>query len=484
MKKRAPTIYDRVKDFIHVNGLITPGDRVLLSLSAGKDSMALLDIMERLKENLGIVVGIFHLNHLTRGSESDEDEQFVSALAEKKGMEYHKAHFNFTSRPAKSSFEEYARMVRYSCLESLAADHNYNRIATAHTRSDNAETVFMRIFTGTGVAGLRGIEAVRGRIIRPLLFLSSDEIYRHLRDSGIAWREDQSNKDTGFVRNFVRGEVLPVLYSRFPAGEDALENLSETADEYHTLLKKLLGEKYGSLYEKTGRGVIIRYRRFAGDDAIIKFAVASAIRECFNEFVSRGMLGEITRKIHVNRANLDLYSGGTLCIKKMLLDGEGVIYLAGQSDHDRPHTGPWSYRVDVRTGGEHLVNIAEIGQTLRIAACEYRFFSENRLRPDILFLALPDGIEYIVIRNRQNGDRIRLDCGVKKIKEVMIENKLDNKMKDTIPLIDVGSRVGGILFGLFSARYNRVAADLLVTQNTKTILAISGVESSLDRGMR
>jgi tRNA(Ile)-lysidine synthase len=177
------------------------GDRLLLSLSAGKDSIALMDIMSTLAEEWSLTLGVFHLNHLSRGMESDSDEEFVRNLAKTYQLKLYCERFDCAGRPRGSSFEEFSREKRYGLLNGIARAESWDKIATAHTGSDNIETVLMRILRGTGIHGLRGIEPIRSKLIRPLLPLTSADVYAHLTDRGLKWREDRSNADPRFLRN-------------------------------------------------------------------------------------------------------------------------------------------------------------------------------------------------------------------------------------------------------------------------------------------
>jgi len=179
-------IYNKFKETIETRNLITPGDSILLALSAGKDSMAMLDLMLRYKENVSLKLGIFHLNHLTRGIDSDNDAALVRVKAAEYGIPFYECTFDFkTSGITGISFEEQARDVRYNMINSIISSEGFNKAATAHNSMDNVETLLMRIFSGTGIFGLRGINHINGNIIRPLLDIYPDEIYSYLHYKNI-----------------------------------------------------------------------------------------------------------------------------------------------------------------------------------------------------------------------------------------------------------------------------------------------------------
>ena len=226
----------RVLETIRKQELIKAGDRVAVAVSGGADSVALLLLLVDLRNELGIVLSVAHVNHKLRGAESDEDQRFVEDLARRNGLEL----LVRTAPLAKSpgvGIEAAARKLRYEFFRDLALKGSAVKIATAHTLDDQAETVLLRIFRGTGIRGLAGIlprltlenEGVpRGEVVRPLLGVRREELREFVRERGQAWREDSSNLDTDFLRNKMRLRVLPALRETF--GESAFENLADIAE--------------------------------------------------------------------------------------------------------------------------------------------------------------------------------------------------------------------------------------------------------------
>jgi tRNA(Ile)-lysidine synthase len=223
---------------------IRAGDRVAAAVSGGSDSVGLLGLLVELREELGIVLSVAHVNHKLRGEESDEDERFVANLARERGLELHccDAPISAKSRAAiglgaGSGIEAAARELRYEFFRRLVQEGRVNRIATAHTLDDQAETLLLRIFRGTGIRGLAAIhprivfeEEGRqiGEVIRPLLGVRRAEVLEFLRERGRNWREDSSNQDVSFLRNRVRHKLLPLVREEF--GEAAIEHMSELAE--------------------------------------------------------------------------------------------------------------------------------------------------------------------------------------------------------------------------------------------------------------
>jgi tRNA(Ile)-lysidine synthase len=216
------------------------GDRVAAAVSGGADSVALLRLLLEVRSELGIVLSVAHVNHKLRGEESDEDERFVKELALRHGLEFHVCEAPLD--PARNSgIEAAARKLRYDFFRQLARENRAAKFATAHTIEDQAETVLLRIFRGTGVRGLSGIHPrlvlddegedktrVVAEVVRPLLQFRRVELQEFLRSRGQAWREDSSNRDLSFLRNRVRHVLLPVLLENF--GAATVENLADLAE--------------------------------------------------------------------------------------------------------------------------------------------------------------------------------------------------------------------------------------------------------------
>jgi tRNA(Ile)-lysidine synthase len=231
---------ERLLTTIRKQDSIRAGDRVAAAVSGGSDSVALLCLLLELRAELGIVVSVAHVNHKLRGAESEEDEQFVIELARQHNLELHTFDAP-VDRTAGSGIEAAARALRYSFFRRLTRERGLARIttkvATAHTLDDQAETVLLRTFRGTGIRGLSGIHPrivfeeqgrAFGEVVRPLLGFRRAVLLEFLRDRGQSWREDSSNRDVGFLRNRVRHRLMPMIQEEF--GEAALEHMAELAE--------------------------------------------------------------------------------------------------------------------------------------------------------------------------------------------------------------------------------------------------------------
>jgi tRNA(Ile)-lysidine synthase len=231
-----------VLQYVRQNHLIRAGDRVSVAVSGGADSVALLRLLLDLRHELGIVLSVVHFNHQLRGHESDDDERFVAALAERHGLEFFcdRADVKAHAQSKCLGLEAAARALRYECFRRLLRDGVINHLATAHTLDDQAETVLLRVVRGSGSRGLAGIypmlrlagetETADRSIIRPLLATRRIEIELYLKGIAQDWREDASNRDLRHARNRVRHGILPRLESNFnPAVRVALAETAEIA---------------------------------------------------------------------------------------------------------------------------------------------------------------------------------------------------------------------------------------------------------------
>lgn len=224
----------QVLQFIRDKRLLSPGDRLGVAVSGGADSVALLRVLAELQPDLGVVLKAIHFNHRIRGPEADQDQEFVAALAQQLGVEFlcDSGDVPAYARERKLSLETAARDLRHEWFARLISETKVDKIATAHTQDDQAETVLMRLIRGTGAKGLAGISVLHGqkKLIRPLLSVRRTEIETYLKGLKQLWRNDASNQDVTHTRNRVRHQLLPVLARDFnPSIHQRLADVAEIA---------------------------------------------------------------------------------------------------------------------------------------------------------------------------------------------------------------------------------------------------------------
>ena len=197
----------RLQKFIEQHRLLAPHDHVLLGVSGGVDSVVLLHLLRQ----AGYSVGVAHCNFALRGGESDGDECFVRELCASGKLPLFARRFDTREYAAAQgvSIQMAARTLRYEWFEQLALEHGFSKVAVAHNLNDDVETFFLNLARGTGLQGLAGMAPVQGRVVRPLLFATREEVERCAMQHHLCYREDSSNSSTKYARNFIRHCILP-----------------------------------------------------------------------------------------------------------------------------------------------------------------------------------------------------------------------------------------------------------------------------------
>ena len=218
-----------MKNTIKKYNMLSSGDCVLVGLSGGADSVALLHWLKELEGELKITVCAAHFNHCLRGQESDRDEEFSKNLCQSLNVPFvsEKGDVPNEAKKTHETVEECARHLRYDFFERAAKSLGCNKIATAHNSDDNTETVLLNLTRGTGTKGLRGIPPVRGNIIRPLIETSRDEIEVYIRANNLEHITDSSNLTDDYTRNLLRHNVIPVLKGINPNLNATVGRMSE-----------------------------------------------------------------------------------------------------------------------------------------------------------------------------------------------------------------------------------------------------------------
>ena len=270
--------------------MISRGDKVLAAVSGGADSVCMLHILNKLKESLGFELFCAHLNHGLRGEAADNDQQFVLELCKKLGIKAYskKADVSAFALEKGLTTEEAGRKVRYDFFEELSIEYGFNKIATAHNKNDNAETVLMRIIRGTGIDGLRGIPYVRkDGVIRPILNISRNEIEEYCGENSLDFCTDATNAENDYTRNKIRNELIPYLEKEFnPGVSESLVRLAENAGDDGEFLSRYAERLYGRLKNPVpiGKAVSLHIESLnlvekSISARVIRFAAADAVKD-------------------------------------------------------------------------------------------------------------------------------------------------------------------------------------------------------------
>ena len=217
--------------------------------------MALLRLLERLRDDLGVTLAVVHFNHALRGAESEGDAEFVANLARARGLEIVMSREDVAAEAQRQrrNLEDMARQLRYAFFERVVAEGRATHIAVAHTADDQAETVLAHAIRGTGLAGLAGIYPVAGVVVRPLLGTPRKQLREYLRAIGQPWREDSTNRDTRRMRARIREQLLPLLERDFsPAVAGHLNELARFAREEERFWEALVEDRFQALVRRQG----------------------------------------------------------------------------------------------------------------------------------------------------------------------------------------------------------------------------------------
>ncbi|MDP1675946.1 MAG: tRNA lysidine(34) synthetase TilS [Bacteroidota bacterium] len=228
--KQQHQLTGKVQQFIKQKGLLQPGQKIIVAVSGGIDSMVMLNLLVQLQQLWKLEIVVAHVNFQLRGKESDGDEQLVKKMAKEFGLPFYSEQTNakLIAKKQKRSVQEAARDIRYSFFDTLKKSLQADTIATAHNANDNAETMLINLLRGSGLDGLAGIPPRRNDIVRPLLSITRKEIEQYAKTQKVKFRNDSSNAKDDYTRNFLRNVIIPQLEQRInPSLNETLLNEAE-----------------------------------------------------------------------------------------------------------------------------------------------------------------------------------------------------------------------------------------------------------------
>ena len=275
--------WEKFKSFVYENNLVGPGDRVLLAVSGGPDSVCLAHLFWRLKKLLPLELIIVNMDHGLR-RESSRESKKVEVLGKKLQIPVvvRKIKVRETANYGKMSLETAGRNLRYETLFSIAKEKSFTKIATGHTADDNAETVLMWLIRGTGSEGLSGIPVVRkseGRpvILRPMLSITREEIMHYIKRQKLTFSIDSSNLELDFTRNRIRHTAIPVLKKFNPKFIEHVFNLSGIVAVENEFLNAIAARAVRRVASVSRNGISLDLKRFFGYNEAVKQRILKAI---------------------------------------------------------------------------------------------------------------------------------------------------------------------------------------------------------------
>ena len=410
---------------LRAQGLVAQGQRVTVALSGGADSMALLTVLLRLKDTLGITVCAAHFNHGLRGEEAKRDEEFVRQWCAGHGVALSVGYGDTRKRAEQTgeSPEEAARVLRYAFFDRLDTD----RIATAHTANDNAETLLLHLLRGTGPRGLCGIPERRGRYIRPLLTVTREQIEQYLSEQGITHIEDSTNVLDDCVRNRLRHRVMPELLRENPRFLEAAERtaaLQSREDEFLSGLARdaerdcRLGDGYDCKKLRALHPVLLR-----------RVLMGMLCNRLENPSVCH--IEALERLVQTKHPSSSVRLSGCLTAQR-------EYDLLRLSEPEKLTFAP----VTVSVPGKAFIPKLD---------CEVScFVTENsqslQKKANTICLKYDMIAETVTLRPREVGDALRLPGGTKTVKKLMIDRKIPAARRALYPVIELGGTVAAVAF--------------------------------------
>jgi tRNA(Ile)-lysidine synthase len=415
--------------------LFEPGETVVVAVSGGADSVALLDILCRLdSERLNLVVA--HLNHGLRGDESDGDQDFVCRLAASYRLPFESRRVDVAalSQSLGLSLEDAGRRARYSFFEQVAENHGAASIALAHHRDDQAETVLIRLLRGAGGAGLSAMASLaQGRLKRPLLRISRAEIERYLKGRGITHRTDASNADTAILRNSIRHELIPFLSRYNPKISERLAATAEILGGDEELLEAITATAYARIATSGCADPTLAVEALAAEARGLRLRLyRRALSELRGNLQRIGLshLEAIDGLVLSSRPNCRVKLPGDCLVSRSYdaLRFTGATQ-AGPATFQVAVTGPGCYQVT--DGLQMLVENVPRPASLDAGSKRVTFF-------DPAAAPFP-----WVVRSFTPGDRfIPLGMnGTQKVKELLMNEKIPTAERSRIPLLVSGGHI-------------------------------------------
>ena len=458
---------DSVRRTIHEHKLIDRLDKIVIGVSGGHDSMTLLYVLESLKEELEFEICVAHINHGIRGAEADADEDYVKSISKSLGLEFYsfKANMDQYAKQHKLTSEEAGREIRYDFFRQILKDAGANKIAVAHNKDDQAETLLMRFMRGTGIDGLRGMEFKTRDIIRPILDVKRSRIEVYCKEMSIRPRVDKTNMMPIYGRNKVRLELIPYIEKTFNSGiTNTLARTSEIMKMDSDFLKEYTEEKYiYSLEEKLKSKVILDIGKI--DDlhmAIKTRVIRRAIEDLITNLkgIEKKHIEDIIKLIDKQKTGKKINIANNIIVTRSY---EKLIIEKSIEKEDIS----FNQKVGINTTTDIEVLSSKIRSNV-YAIEDLNIDFNNKLVKCFDYDNIKSGIH---VRNRKNGDRFSPlgMTGSKKLKDFFIDEKIPKEKREQTPLILDGDNIIWVVG-------HRISEDYKVGSNTENVLVLEYIK--------
>lgn len=456
------TLAQRVHQTIDRHRMLAEGETVVVGVSGGPDSTALLHLLAELRTRLRLSLHVAHFNHRLRPGAGD-DAAFVAEMSRALGVSYHEGAGETRALAARLhlSVEDAARRLRYEFFTSVARNVGAQAVATGHTRDDQAETVLMRLVRGSGLRGLAGIPPVRMldglRVIRPLLEVRRVELEAYLAAGGVTWREDPTNRDPAILRNRIRMVVLPAIEGYNPDIGDTLARLAGFLRDEADALDQLAAPQIAGVL--AGGPDVVRISRAAFvrlPAALQRRALREAVRQVRGNLNSVGL-------VHVEEARRSIIEGQSGAVAQFP-GGVQVTILSSDAEvtvpAGREAAAPAEYRLDVPGS----VVAPEFGVMLSAAEVDATDAAARGYRPgaeDIMVEAGRVG-GTLILRGPRAGDRFApygMRGRTKKLSDYLGEVKVPRHRRRFVPVLTTASGEVLWIVGVRAAESARIGGD-------------------------
>ena len=446
-------MHRRMQAYIESEHLIEQGDRIIVGVSGGADSICLLLLMLKLCEYYKCELAAAHLNHGLRGQEADRDEAFVREFCEMREIPCYVEHVSIPELSANwgCSMEEAGRNARYSFFAKLCEQLNYCKIAIAHNKNDNAETILFHLIRGSGIKGLTGIPVKRGQIIRPLLSFERKEIEAYLNEQGIRVCSDQTNFENIYHRNRIRNRVVPELLEVNAGAVHHITAAAELLTEVYTYLEckaDIIFERQAHSREEHGwRMFTLEEKGFLSENIVLQRLVLMRI---LNK-----MTGEKKdfQAVHIELL-LRLFEkqiGRTVMLPHEVLvkrTYSGLLFQKGRFEKNRIVleektiiSFPFVYDFDF-TGFQLHLNIIEYKKSMLLPQkCDTKWFDYDKIRNTVKIRTRREGDYFYINHVDKIHGEIILHQKRKSLKSFFIDTKIPREERDRIPLLAEDSHI-------------------------------------------
>lgn len=438
-----PSLLHHVVKTIRTRALFEPGQHLLVAVSGGPDSVALLSLLHRLRRPWRLTLSAVHCNYGLRGSESDGDQEFVEALCRGLDIPLHTMPLDVRNRVRGTSLQAAARELRYRAVTTVAQQYGADRIAVGHTADDQAETVLLWMLRGAGLSGLSGMPACRdGRIVRPLYETRRSEILAYLQAEGVSFRRDSSNDKPIYLRNRIRHEIVPALERVSPAAVKALCRLAEVCREDDRYLDEQIAERCVARIDLLPGGGQRIERTFLQElpPAVQRRLVRSLLWRCspLDRPLSFHTV-ELVRQAVMKKnkgANIAVPSGS------VIVEKECVRFFpptSREEPRDRPHQA-----VPMVVPVPGTVIWAATGQRIRVDLLPRKSIHETVREKDRIMVDADRISGPLMVRAWQRGDRFRpfgMKGRSKKLQDFFTDLKVFGGDRSRIPVVATAEQI-------------------------------------------